>query len=482
VRLLLQGALIGYLTLSFVAQNNLGLADNFDYIRFMGPITSGPVGIEPSRPPSGSPQWEQRFFYNWLPYWWLDWPLHRPVTSVVALWLIGTALNVVLYSREVLWLPLMGLPIKVSLIALMVLLFGWIGRRAPNQAVLLTATLGVPLVLLLSTTDFVVYINTFYREAGATVYLLAFLAALIHFSERPTSTGRWSLCFALLLLLATAKTSNFYWPIVGVPVLLGVRRVRPRRLLVTASVGLSIVLSAAALRLTADGTSRTTAWDSLFSSTLLLSNHAGSHLQRLNMPDAAPCIGKAIFVGVGQDCYERYGSQVTALDSLSVLLHEPTVLLRQLLYGMRAMNDLSVEWYGIYPRGDPRDAAGPAIEGPMDERFWGHRSDVPLNAWSWLQYRYFPRGWLLVATIIGLGIVCRAGWEGGSVMRILALPCAVTGVALVLDVVVQVAGEGSQDLIRHLFMANVLLVLSLISAVSIVALMVERKSPVTRRP
>jgi len=36
-----------------------------------------------------SVQWQHRFFYNWLPYWRLDWPMHRPATSVAALWRIG---------------------------------------------------------------------------------------------------------------------------------------------------------------------------------------------------------------------------------------------------------------------------------------------------------------------------------------------------------------------------------------------------------
>jgi hypothetical protein len=478
----IQGVLIAFLAISFFAQNNLGLADNGDYPRFMAPLTSGPIGVEPNWSERDSPQWQRRFFYNWLPYWRLDWPMHKPVTSVALLWLVGAALNLVVYSRDVLWLPLMGLPIKVGLIASIVLMFIWIGRRQPNQSVLLTATLGLPLVLLFSTTDFVVYINTFYREAGSVAYLLAFLAALIHFSERPTSRGRLCLCFGLLLLLTTAKASNVYWPIVGVPVLLGLRRARPIWLLVTASVALSVSLSGAALRLTADDTNRTTAWDSLFSSALLLSNQAESHLLRLKMPGAARCIGAPIFVGVGRDCYAQYGSHVTARDSLSVILREPTVLLRQLMYGMRAMNDLSVEWYGIYPREDPRAAAVPAIEGPMDRRFLGRRSILPLNMWSRLQYQYFPRGGLLMATMVTLGVVCWTGWHGGAFTRKLALLCAVTGAGLVLDVAIQVAGEGSQDLIRHLFMANVLLALSFICAVSIVALTVTRRSvPVDAR-
>ena len=52
---LAQALLAAWLLFAFLAQNDLGLADNGDYTRFMASFTSGPIGME-NWPPAGLQQ------------------------------------------------------------------------------------------------------------------------------------------------------------------------------------------------------------------------------------------------------------------------------------------------------------------------------------------------------------------------------------------------------------------------------------------
>jgi hypothetical protein len=461
-----QGVMLAWLVLSFVVQLDIGLADNGDYTRVMGPITSGPIGFN-SRPTPGTPESFQRFFHYWLPYWRLDGPVDWPRTSELLLWLPGAWLSSALFSRNVLWMPVLGLPIKALLIVSVLGVLAWIERRASHCRSILTLVIAGPLVLLLSTTDFVAYINTFYREAGSTTYLLAFLASTLFLKVNPHSSRRQLLCLTTVALLTMSKPSNVYWPVIGVPLifLLRARRISWRHAGISAALIIAIAL--VSLRVTADHTSRTTVWDSLFSSALLLSADPSSHLARLEMPDAAPCIGRPIFVGIGADCYARYKDVVTPAHALTVVAREPTIVARQLLFGASALQDLSIEWYGIYRADDPRSQTAPATEGPPDTRFWGRRSNQLFNVWSAIQYTLFPRGPLALAVLIGLVPVWWRAFRSGGFAQDLGLIGAVTSAAVWLDILVQVGAEGRQDLIRHLFMANILFALTIIAAAGI---------------
>ncbi|MGE0449888.1 MAG: hypothetical protein AB7Q29_09940 [Vicinamibacterales bacterium] len=470
-----QAAVMAWLAFSFVAQRNIGLADNGDYTRVMGTITSGPIGITANWPEPGTADWSRRFFSHWLPYWRLDWPLESPRTSAVLLWIPGAGLSAAMMPPGVLWMPLLGAPIKIALLVLIGLLLAWIERRAVRPLVS-TTVIAVPFALLVSTTDVVAYINTFYREAASAVYLFAFIASLLWLRARPSTSPsaspRAGLCLILLALLMSAKPSNVYWGLIGAPLVFAAPTsgFTWRRGLYCVMV--IAMLSAGALRLTSDYTNRTTVWDSLFSSALLASANPAAHLTRLGMPEASPCIGQPIFFGVGADCYQRYRDRVTPLSTVSVLAREPLVAMRQLFIGFASLHDLSIEWYGIEAAADTADdTAGnahvpsrPAIEGPAAARFWGARSGRPLNVWSTLQYHVFPRGLLAVLLLLVLVPLWRTGARRGGIAADLAAVGMVASLAVPLDLVVEIGAEGVQDLIRHLFLANILFAIIVIAA------------------
>jgi hypothetical protein len=465
---LVQAGLLAWLVMSFVAQMNVGLADNGDYSRFMSTITSGPVGMQ-NWPDAGTQASNLRFFNYWLPYWKLDWPLHWSPTTVVLLWLPGALFSSVVFARDILWMPLLGLPIKLALVALVLLLLVWIETRARRQRLLLTIVLAGPLVLSLSTTDYVVLINTFYREAGTLVYLLMFMASVLYLNARPTSAARWWLCLAAAVLLTLAKASNIYWPLIAVPFLMwrSVSHFTWPGLLARAAAGVALiaVLIIGGQRLLADATNPVTSYDNFFNSALLVSRHPADHLQRLGMPESLPCIGLSVYVGFGHDCYLRYQGRMRLSNSLSVMFFEPMVVVYQLQLGLDNLADQSYEWHGIYSVTDPRASTVPAVAGPFDQRYWGVRSNLPLNFWSWLRFNTFPHGWLAAAALALFAALAWVGSRQAGPGRDLALVCLIAVVACIFDIQVQTVGEGTQDLIRHLFLSNMLFDLAGMAAV-----------------
>ncbi len=118
-------------------------------------------------------------------------------------------MNWLAYSKTVLYMPVLSLLPRLLFIAALFGLFAWIdASRQPNKPVLLLL-LGVPLVLLLSTTDYLAYLNSFYEETGSMVYLGLWIAALLYLKHRPQSLLRGLLCVGALALLVCAKDSTF---------------------------------------------------------------------------------------------------------------------------------------------------------------------------------------------------------------------------------------------------------------------------------
>ena len=86
--------LILWFVVAMYFQQNIGLADNGDFTRSMGWISSGPVGIEPNWPAAHTEDWSKRFFNFWIPYWKLESNIVRPRTSAFLLWLPGVLLSI----------------------------------------------------------------------------------------------------------------------------------------------------------------------------------------------------------------------------------------------------------------------------------------------------------------------------------------------------------------------------------------------------
>jgi len=115
--------LIFFTTAGLLAQLDTGLADNGDFTRAMTIFTSGPATISPNWPDPISQKelWVRRFFKYYIPYWKLDYPeafsIRRPFKSTaLLLWVPGIFLNQLFWSKNVLNIGIMSLPIRLCLI------------------------------------------------------------------------------------------------------------------------------------------------------------------------------------------------------------------------------------------------------------------------------------------------------------------------------------------------------------------------------
>jgi hypothetical protein len=440
-------------------QHTVGLADNCDFSRLMHWISTGPVGIEPNWPASGTEEWARRFANYWIPYWKLEWKMGwPPPTSAVLLWLPGALLNSFLYSNKVLYLPVLSLFPKLALFGVLLLLLKWIERKTRHRTVFLF-TLGVPVILLLTTTDYVAYLNSFYRESASFVFLFVLFATILILKQQ-ASIGYLLASLATILLLATTKPSMVYWPLVALPFVFYIWHSKKNGSLRTTIAACFVLVFVFTLVSTFVSTVRpytANPYHSLFYGALTFSDNPSAHLRRLDMEDAAHCVNIVAYSRIGAKCHARYGNRMSFKNTLLVFYREPVVMFRTLKHVLAAMQNISLAPLGKYSFDDPRSQAGRRNEGIREDRFRMSTAEtMPLNLWAALKFRFFPTGYALLVTLVVF-----AGWftlnlRGTDFYQESAIIGLMSTIACTVDMAVAILGEGKADLIKHLFLANVL--------------------------
>ena len=477
VRLAQVGLLI-WVAFSFGFQNNVGLADNGDYLLTMRLFTSGPVSIEPNWPPAGTAAWNNRFFNYWIPEWKFQWSYSRPISSVELLWLPGAVLNYVFYSPSILDLRALSLFPKALLLIVVLLLFGWIDQQSSRYRLPLYLAGALPLVLIVTTTDYLAYFNTFYRETASLVFLILLLASLLALRQRPGSRARLLLCLSMILLLAAAKPSAFYWGVLAVPAVvyatgLGQTLGEYAKQYLLWGLGATVLLLAAAGFVTHhSGCTQCNRYHSLFCGTLVFSRQPEAHLAALGMSDAIDCIGVRAFVPPGTACIAKYGNRISFRDSLRIIIDEPMIALRMIGYATDNMQDISLEYLGHYARDNPTIQA-PSITfcDNCSNRFWSANSTSPQNLWSSLKYHIFPTGGWLIVALVGFAALSLWGLTRGRLLADLSLLGLLAVFGCLADMSVAIAGEGVSELIKHLFLANALFDVSAVIAVCLIVVL-----------
>lgn len=458
--------LVALAALALYLQLDLGRADNGDFTRVMTWFVDSPVGFEENFPTDPDDR-QLRFFTQYLPYWDLTFPLDSAVTSsAVLLWLPGVALNWALYSPEVLSLAVMSLPARLILLGALLLLFTWLDRRLrdPRERLIATLAIGVPFLLLLTATDYVTFLNSFYQEAASFVYLVAFLAVVLALRLRGWSRGLAGFALMLLFLVAATKASNVYWPFIGIAALVPPAAAwRPRLIAWAVALVVAAILAYAALALTMGANIQSTlTYHSIFNGVLPLSDQPDEHLEELGMADADECIGHSAFDEVGGICWRDRKDDVSRADLVGIVARELILVPRALTSAASAMQDLT------FPSARVR-----AEEPPQAE------SRTPLlNSWSLAKRAIFPRGGLLIVTLLAYLAASvwalRAGGLRGDLGALGLMLTLATGV----DMAVAFFGDGFQELDKHLFVANLtfdLATVALVGLLTTVAL-ARRKS------
>jgi len=469
-------ALITWFIIALSLQNVMGLADQGDYTRSMGFVTQRPVGFPTNWPLAGSSEWEDRFFEYWLPHWALDFEIVIPRTSAIALWLPGTLANWLVYSKTVLYLPYVSLFSKALLLGLLLLLLRWLGRQGRYGTMLLFG-LGIPTVLMLTSTDYVAYLNTFYEESSSLVYLLMLLASIVALRRR-RSVEQLIYCLVFIGLLAATKTANMYWPLIAVPPVFWMWWSKSRASLkkvVPACVAATLLLTAFPILVVANSGSNASAnqWNRFFNGVLTFSADPSAHLARLGMEDAVDYVGVSAFSPEGMTGRDIYADQLTRGYSVGVMQREPQLLWRMLRHVLDNMQDLSLDYLGKYAAEDPRSQAYPPIvpgqtSETQHERYWSPSGPPFLNLWSMLKYRFFPTGLSLGLVLVAMLVGFAAGTRTTGIRQDLSAVGLLLTVACGAGMVVAILGDGRYELIKHLYLANVLFDLAAIALLNVV--------------
>jgi hypothetical protein len=490
--------LVLWLVTAMYVQLDVGLADQGDFLRAASWCTPAPVGLQ-GWSNWGTPERPRRFFRYYLPYWQSQpygvgrmlTKVFRAKTSTALLWFPGVLLDRLLYCNDVLYLPIVSWFPRLLLVGALFALFAWIDTGPERHKAAVHLVLGVPLVLLFSATDYLVYFNSFFQETGSFVYLVAWIASLLYLRRRPRSVARGALCLAALVLLVCAKLSNVYWVAAGLPFLVFLWRPWPwprrqitRWGLCYAATG-SVVMAAFFSCGRCGELAPHHEFNSLFSGILSFSYNPSARLAELGLGDAADCVGKPWCTPVGMKFLARNGDRLSYLLTLRVAWAEPAAMLRMLKYTADNTQDLSTEELGRHALFDPLAAplsvshpllrllAG-AYRNPCTQRWWDPEKTSPLNFWSYVKFHVFPTGYPLLLALAAYAAVFTACLRKGGLLADLALVGLMCAVACAADACVAICGEGITGLIKHLFLANMLFDFASIAMLGAIALVVLR--------
>ncbi len=492
--------LLVFLAFSLFASLQTGLADNGDFTRVMTWFTSRPANMAENFPANDTPEYHQRFFNYFIPDWKLDFPLKGMFSSAELLWLPGVLLNWLFYSKAVLSMTMVGLVPRLLSLVILWLAFRWINAIYPPagliankgsdpvepargswRALVLTLTLGIPLMLLLGSGAYLVYFNSFYQETGSFIFLFLFMAALIYtwqvdyfhrrvvqkeersFNNAESKADKESmlpdlwpryLALAALLGLLTAKASNIYWVVPGILLLAPWSKMvaRPKAYIPLYTGGAAILILAVVLTPNRTDLRQAQAFQSLFRGALTFSSAPTQRLDELGLKGAKKCIYQSAFKTTGKKCVEQFADKISFLSTAQVILHEPIILLRLVRFSVQNMQKITVD-LGKYAHGAPHLT---------------RLQSVLTGVWSSLKERFFPRGPGLLATLVFFtGLFGLSLKRSHGMPRDLALLGLLATLACFVDLTVQVLGDGQADIIKHLFLANVLFDLAAIAALNV---------------
>lgn len=452
-------------------QHNTGLADNGDFTRSMKWIVSDPIGVTTDWQAVGNEEWFKRFYRYWIPYWKIKVDLSNlPRTSAILVWAPGVLLNYLFYSSEVLYLSSLSLLPKLILFFVLLLLFRWINLGGEYRIVLLFG-LGFPLTFLFTSTDYIAYFNSFYQESTSFVFLFLLLASVLFLIHRPT---HFSLFISLIvtLLLATSKPAYIYWASLTVPLLIYLRYSRQemryyRMVILVYAILLSAFFTLVSVLVTKAGSETVNPYHSLFHGALTFSDKPLEHLDTIGMNrNALKCIGKNAFTRIGSFCHSKYEAQLSYKNTLMVLFKEPLVVYRMLRYVLNNMQNVP-SYLGKYSFDDPRITISSPSKKVVDKSsLISMGGQKLLNLWVKLKIRIFPKGQLLFFVLICFMFWFIMRMKCTGIHRDLAIIGLLSTIGCMIDMMVAIIGDGRHEIIKHLFLSNVLFDIGFIAFVN----------------
>jgi len=210
-----------------------------------------------------------------------------------------------------------------------------------------------------------------------------------------------------------------------------------------------VLLTALSVFITKAGSMQANSYDSLFYGVLTFSNNPVKHLKELGINGGEQCLNTSAHDPVGETCINKYQKQMSFKNTVIVIYKEPLVIIKSLGYVFDNMQQISLDYLGKYSFDDPRNkiSASSSIS----------ESNL-LNLWSKLKLRFFPKGYLLGCVLLGFMIWFTLNLKTHikDIHKDLAFVGVILTIACVIDMAVAILGDGKSELIKHLFLANLL--------------------------
>jgi len=461
---LIKAILIGWAMIISIYHLNIGIADNGDWGRTILWFSDKPQDFSEFWP-TDQFEYERRFFNYWIPTWDINFKFGEIFSSSLFIWLPGVILNYLLYSNTTLFIPIVSIIPRLLLIFLLYRFLVFIDKNTKNP-IFFYLICGIPFTLLISTTDYLIFLNSFYQEIGTIIFLLSlFIISLDFFSSDNFSNRKVIFLYFLLVLLALAKPNNFYWPILYTFIqFFAGNKIKGKLSKFSTFVLIIIVFISSITSVTISrlpSSMSYTKYHTIFYGALTFSEHPETHLEKLGYDQAAlSCIGKSGFHD--QLCFEKYKDKTNLSQLFQIYFREPEVFFSSVAFTASNMQNLSLDYLGKYQEGD-------------DTQY----RKIRLNLWSEIKKIIFPKGIFLL--IITITIISILGFsltkEKSNSQNTYGYLTIMFFSACVLEMIISIIGDGRQELIKHLFSANLCFDLGAISFLGfVISKIIENKS------
>jgi len=135
------------------------------------------------------------------------------------------------------------------------------------------------------------------------------------------------------------------------------------------------------------------------------------------------------------------------------------------------MQDVSSDYLGKFSFNDPRSQITPVITNSAEEslKIFAPQS-TPLNQWAILKFKFFPKGYSLFVILIVFALWFTANLKRAGIFRDLALVGLLSTIASLTDMTIAIFGDGKHEIVKHLFLSNVLFDIALIAFINSILL------------
>jgi hypothetical protein len=204
----------------------------------------------------------------------------------------------------------------------------------------------------------------------------------------------------------------------------------------------------------------------------VFSDRPQDHLDRLGMKNGAQYIGDHAFCDAGREAMYRYAPLMTHRTVVDILVHEPSIAWDMLVFAADSMQRAELTHL----------AKRVLYNEPHSARPWpawlpaSAAAATPLNAWTRLKRSAFPTGIPLIITLLLFFALPILAWNHSHrLIRTFARSAALLSLASLIEMWMQIFGDGQRDLIKHLYLANICFDGALLSSLALTIIASLRK-------